>query len=93
MILESIFSGDFSIETFSRPADPEYQKLTKEISAILDTIEQQDSQQAETVKELLSKVYDAQYLEAIHMFKIGFAAGMTLQKEIHDALVQMHMER
>ena len=93
MILEAIFSGDFSVETFSRPTDPEHHKLTKEISTLLDTIEQQDSRQADIVKELLSKVYDAQYLEAIHMFKIGFAAGMTLQKEIHDALVQMHMER
>ena len=86
MILESIFSGDFSVETFSRPEGPEYQKLTKEISALLDTIEQQDPQHADVVKELLSKVYDAQYLEAIHMFKIGFAAGMTLQQETTELL-------
>ena len=91
MILESIFSGDFSIETFSRPADPEYQKLCKEISDLLDAIEQQDPQHAETIKELLSKVYDAQYLEAIHMFKIGFAAGMTLQQETCNMLRKIHI--
>ena len=92
MILESIFSGDFSIETFSRPSDPEYQKLCKEISALLDTIEQQDPQQADIVKELLSKVYDAQYLEDIHMFKIGFAAGMTVQQEAGDLLKETQMD-
>ena len=92
MILESIFSGDFSIETFSRPADPEYQKLTKEISVLLDTIEQQDSQHAETVKELLSKIYDAQYLEATHMFKIGFTTGLALQQEATEFLKEIHIE-
>ena len=91
MILEAIFSGDFSIETFSRPEDPEYQKLCKEISDLLDTIEQQDPHQAEIVKELLSKVYDAQYLEAIHMFKIGFSAGMTLQQEVGKLLRENHI--
>ena len=92
MILDSIFSGDFSAETFSRPADPEYQKLCKEISALLDTIEQQDSQQAEIVKELLDKIYDAHYLESTHLFKIGFAAGMTLQQEVGELLEEMYID-
>lgn len=92
MILESIFSGDFSIETFSRPSDSEYQKLYKEISDILDTIEQQDPHQAGTVKEPLSKVYDVQYPEAIHMLKIGFAAGIGLQNEVENVLAQMYSE-
>ena len=92
MILDAIFSGDFSIENFSRPTDPEYQKLCEEISNLMDSLEQQDSQQAAAIKELLSKVYDAHYLETARIFKLGFAAGLTLQQEAGDLLKDISVD-
>ena len=93
MLLDSIFKGDFSIEEFSRPTDPKYQELSKEISMMIDTIEsQQNPQQADAVKELLIKVYEAQYIEAGRIFKIGFAAGLTLQQEAAELMREIHIE-
>ena len=92
MILDSIFNGDFSIEEFSRPQNSEYQELCSEISNIIDGIEKQDTQHTEIVKNLLSKIYESHYIETCQIFKIGFAAGLTLQQEAYNLLKGIHID-
>ena len=82
MVLDAIFQGTFSVESFSRPKNPEYKEITKKIEVQIENIKKilgpDNSQQLD---ELLNQVYASQYMEAEACFRGGFAAGMELQKE------------
>ena len=82
MVLDAIFQGAFSVESFSHPKNPEYKEITKKIEIQIDKLKKTlgpDSSQL--LDELLNQVYASQYMEAEACFRGGFAAGMELQKE------------
>ena len=82
MVLDAIFQGTFSVESFSRPKNPEYKEITKKIEIQIDKIKQTlGPENSHLLDELLNQVYASQYMEAEACFRGGFAAGMELQKE------------
>ena len=93
MVLNSIFQGTFSVESFSRPKDPEYKELTKSIDELsLKVKELLGEKNSGLVDDLLNQVYASQYLEAQACFRGGFAAGMELQKEAATELLSLLQE-
>ena len=93
MLLDSIFKGDFSVDEFSRPKDPEYQEVRHQISTLMDCLEKElSTDHTNLVKELLGKLSEAQYVETCHFFKIGFSAGLLLQQETVEVLDDILIE-
>ena len=87
MILDSIFQGDFSVELFPTPCQSEYQKLNRSIETLSMQIKDLlGREKGEMLDELLNQVYASQYMEAQSCFKIGFAAGVDLQRDIEAEL-------
>lgn len=93
MMLEKIFDGGFSLEDFARPKDPKYQQLTQSISQLSEQIKGKLSKEdGELLDELLGQVYESQYMEVEHCFKIGFSAGLQLQRESTELLQSLNFE-
>ena len=93
MMLEKIFDGAFSLEDFARPKDPKYQQLSQSISQLSDQLKGKLSKEGgELLDELLGLVYESQYMEVEHCFKIGFSAGLHLQSESTELLQSLNPE-
>lgn len=90
MVLDAIYQGTFSVEAFSRPNDPEYNKLTKNIEALsLKVKELLGDENSSLVDELLNQVYASQCMESETSFKTGFAAGVDIQQDILKELIKI----
>ena len=93
MVLDAIFQGTFSVESFSRPKNLEYKEITKKIEIQIDKIKQTlGPENSHLLDELLNQVYASQYMEAQACFRGGFAAGMELQKEAATELLSLLQE-
>ena len=93
MVLDAIFQGAFSVESYSRPKNPEYKEITKNIEIQIDKIKQTlGPDNSQLLDELLNQVYASQYMEAEVCFKGDFAAGMELQKEAELELESLLQE-
>ena len=87
MILESIFYGNFFPVEHICPNSPEYRKATQSVVTILDQLSQKLSKEDfDTVQDLLSQASTVHCLESEECFKVGFSAGLHLQRETEDAL-------
>lgn len=93
MVLDAIFQGTFSVESFSRPKDPEYKELRKSIDELSFRVKDLlGTENSRLLDELLSQVYAAQYMEAEACFKGGFSAGLQLQRESTELLQSLNLE-
>lgn len=93
MILKKIFDGGFALEDFPRPKDPKYQQLTQSIRQLSEQIKEQlSNEDGELLDELLGQVYESQYVEVEQSFKIGFSAGLQLQRESTELLQSLNSE-
>ena len=87
MVLESICRGNFSPPDFMNPNDPEYRERNGEVCSLLKTLQSQLSEaQYRLVDKLVAKIYSAQSIECESYFKLGFSAGLELQREAAECL-------
>ena len=94
MVLDAIFQGTFSVESFSRPKNPEYKEITKKIEVQIGKIKSiLGPDNSQLLDELLNPVYASLYMEAEACFRGGFAAGMDLQKEAALELQSLLQEK
>ena len=92
MILDAIFRGDFAIDQFPYATDPAYKSHSKKISELTELINEKLGMDKSLLDDLLTEVYAAQYLETSACFRIGFAAGLELHKEVEIELEGLHFE-
>lgn len=90
MILDAIFQGTFSVESFSCPKDPEYKELTRSVEELsIKVKELLGTENSKLLDDLLNKVYASQYMEAKAFFKAGFAAGIDLHNDVVKELISL----
>ena len=82
MILDTIFRGDFSLDSFTYAEDPEYKSHSHKISELSSQLAEKLGPDKLLLDDLLNEVYAAQYLETAACFRIGVATGLELHKEI-----------
>lgn len=87
MILESLCRGNYSPPDLITPSDPAYWKANHQVGQIMDILKSQLSEpHYKLVEQLVDKIYSAQCYESY--FKLGFASGMALEREIQELLNQ-----
>ena len=83
MILESIFRGNLSAVDLVCPTDSEYKQLSQEVADLNERLDYMLSPEGkEILKQMISKIYSAQFIETESYFSFGFAAGAEMQREI-----------
>ena len=89
MILEAFCSGNYSPPDLSTPSDAAYWEANHQVSQMLDFLKSQLSKpHYQLVERLVDKIYSAQCFEVESYFKLGFATGMVLEREVQEALQQ-----
>lgn len=89
MILESLCSGDYSPPELVTPSDPSYWEANHQVSQMMDCLKSQLSKpHYKLVEQLVAKIYSAQCFEVESYFKLGFASGMVLEREVQAELQQ-----
>lgn len=89
MILESLCSGDYSPPELVTPSDPSYWEANHQVSQMMDCLKSQLSKpHYMLVEQLVAKIYSAQCFEVESYFKLGFASGMVLEREVQAELQQ-----
>ena len=85
MILEALCRGNYSPPDLSTPSDAAYWEANHQVSQMLDCLK---SQLSKLVEQLVDKIYSAQCFEVESYFKLGFASGMVLEREVQEELQQ-----
>ena len=89
MILETLCRGNYSPPDLITPSDSAYWETNHQVGQIMDILKSQLSEpHYKLVEQLVSKIYSAQYFECESYFKLGFATGMAIEREVHEELQQ-----
>lgn len=89
MILEAFCSGNYSPPDLSTPSDATYWEANHQVSQIMDCLKSQlGKPHYRLVEQLVERIYSAQCFEAESYYKLGFASGMVLEREVQEELRQ-----
>ena len=89
MILEVLCRGNYSPLDLSTPSEPTYWEANHQVSQMLDCLKSQLSNpHYKLVEQLVERIYSAQCFEAESYFKLGFASGMVLEREVQAEIQQ-----
>ena len=89
MILEALCRGNYSPPDLITPSDPAYWEVNLQVGQIMDILKSQLSESHyKLVEQLVDKIYSAQCFEYESYFKLGFATGMVLEREVQEELQQ-----
>ena len=89
MILESLCRGNYSPPDLITPSDPAYWKANHQVGQMMDILKSQLSEpHYKLVEQLVDKIYSAQCYECESYFKLGFASGMVIEREVQEELQQ-----
>ena len=89
MILEALCRGNYSPPDLITPSDPAYWAANHQVGQMMDCLKSQlNEPHYKLVEQLVSKIYSAQYFECESYFKLGFASGMVIEREVQEELQQ-----
>ena len=89
MILETLCRGNYSPPDLITPSDQAYWKANHQVGQMMDCLKSQLSEpHYKLVEQLVDKIYSAQCYECESYFKLGFASGMAIEREVQDELQQ-----
>ena len=81
--------GNYSPPDLSTPSDAAYWEINYQVSQMLDCLKSQLSNpHYKLVEQLVDKIHSAQYFEVESYFKLGFASGMVLEREVQAEIQQ-----
>ena len=90
MILEAIYSGDFYPSETVVPKSEKYRNALKACEKIMDRLaERLTKEDYDLVEELQDQASIAQCEENECHFKVGFSAGLLVQREVMEQIKTM----
>ena len=90
MILETIYSGDFYPSETAVPKSERYRNALKACEKIMDRLaERLTKEDYDLVEELQDQASIAQCEENECHFKVGFSAGLLVQREVMEQIKTM----
>ena len=88
MILEAMYNGEFYPCETVVPTSPEYHKAIQTCAELMEQLSQRLSKEDYAlVEELRAQNAIAQCEESESHFKYGFSAGLIVQQEAHEHLL------
>ena len=87
MILEALCRGNLSPVEQLCPEDPDYRKANEAVCKLLEALSRKLSKEDyRLVTDLMSQSAAAQCLENEEYFKVGYALGAAIEREVMETL-------